>query len=169
MRNDPIKVLQTGWQAELPDLNTSAMATVARINRVSVLVRRRLEDVMGIVGVSLGEFDVLSAMRRSGPPYEMNPSELAKATMLSPGGMTHRLDQLGHAGLLARIQNPKSRRTAPVRLTDEGVRTAEQCARALVAAERAILAALPANEAARLDKTLDALLNHLAQLDSTAT
>jgi DNA-binding transcriptional ArsR family regulator len=49
-----------------------------------------------------GWFDVLAALRRSGTPYELNPTELSRAMLLSSGGMTKRLDRLEAAGLVER-------------------------------------------------------------------
>ena len=45
-------------------------------------------------GLEPGWFDLLAALRRAGTPYELNPTALMEATMLSSGGMTKRLDRL---------------------------------------------------------------------------
>jgi hypothetical protein len=46
------------------------------------------------LGLRRGWFDLLAALRRAGAPYELNPTQLMKATLLSSGGMTKRLDRL---------------------------------------------------------------------------
>ena len=61
--------------------------------------------------------DVLAALRRSGPRHELNPKHLLETVMLSSGGMTKRLDQLEHAGLVKRSPDPGDRRGTLVRLT----------------------------------------------------
>lgn len=151
---DPIDHLEAGWAAELPELDTATMAVAARVNRTSALLNARVKAQLIDAGSSLAEFDVLSALRRSGKPYEMKPSALAKAIMLSPSGMTHRVDQLESAGLLERVPDPTSRRTAPVRLTPTGVESAERLARHVVSCEQDFLAVLTAAEHKQLNRLL---------------
>lgn len=161
MAQDPIEPLEAGWKKELPGLDTRAMATVARINRARALLFRRIENQMTLEGASLAEFDVLSTLRRQGPPYRMKPSAIARATMLSPSGMTHRIDQLEAADLVDRVPDPQSRRTAPVALTENGRDTAERLVRSLVEVEEHALGALTVTERAQLDRLLNKLLENL--------
>lgn len=161
MTDDPIDQLTTSWRSELPDLDTGAMATVARLNRSMAVLRRRIDQDMVDNGSTLAEFDVLSTLRRSGSPYEMKPSAIARATMLSPSGMTHRIDQLEAAALVERVTDPTSRRTAPVALTEQGQSKAEHLARSLADAEERALQVLTGKERAQLDKLLTKLLHGL--------
>ncbi len=162
MTDDPLVALESGWRRELPDLDTSVMLTVARVNRAAGLLRRRLDNELVELGTSLAELDVLSALRRAGPPYEMTPSALARAALLSPSGMTHRVDQLVASGLVVRVSDPASRRTAPVRLTEEGLAESERQIRGLVETEGRMLAGLSSAEREHLDRSLAALLVALA-------
>lgn len=158
---DPIEQLEAGWKRELPDLDTKAMATVARLNRTMGLLRSRIEQHMNANGSTLAEFDVLSTLRRAGPPHEMKPSAIARATMLSPSGMTHRIDQLEAAELIERVPDPTSRRTAPVALTEQGRGKAEDLARSLAEVEQQLLEALTDREQAQLDTLLTKVLDSL--------
>lgn len=161
MADDPIEQLTEGWKRELPDLDTHAMATVAKLNRTMVVLRRRIERHMIDNGSTLAEFDVLSTLRRAGSPYEMKPSAIARATMLSPSGMTHRIDQLETAELIERVPDPNSRRTAPVALTEQGQAKAEHLARSLAEVEEQALHTLTGKEREQLDKLLAKLLQGL--------
>lgn len=161
MSNDPIERLQQGWKRELSDLDTRAMATVARLNRTMGLLRRRIEQHMISNSSTLGEFDVLSTLRRVGEPYQMKPSVIAKETMLSPSGMTHRIDQLEATGLIERVADPTSRRTAPVALTAQGRDKAEHLARSLAEIEERALQVLTGDERVQLDHLLTKLLEGL--------
>ncbi len=162
MQQDPIAQLQDGWNAELPDLDTRAMATVARLNRCRALLFRRIEEHMTSSDSSLAEFDVLSTLRRQGPPYRMKPSTIARLTMLSPSGMTHRVDQLESANLLERVSDPNSRRTAPVALTKQGLQASERLVRTLVVVEEQALQSLTKAERTELDRLLAKLLQGLS-------
>lgn len=161
MATDPIKLLEEGWKREVPDLDTRAMATVAMLNRTVGLLRRRIEEHMAANGSTLAEFDVLSTLRRTGPPYQMKPSAIARNTMLSPSGMTHRVDQLEAAGLVERVVDPNSRRTAPVALTEHGRQKVENLARTLTEVEEHALQVLSDNERDELDDLLAKLLRSL--------
>lgn len=113
-------------------------------------------------GSTLGEFDVLSTLRREGPPYQMKPSAIARATLLSPSGMTHRIDQLEAAEMVERVADPDSRRTAPVALTEQGRQTSERLARSLNDVEERILRILTDTERNELDQLLTKLLQGLS-------
>ena len=158
MDDDPIQRLRLQWQAELPELDTAAMATVARLNQVRSQVMRQVETAMVDAGSTLAVFDVLSALRRQGFPYEMKPSSIARSIMLSASGMTNRIDQLERAGLVQRVPDPESRRTAPVALTAIGVELAERLAQEVAQAEEQMLSTLTTSER----ETLDELLTRLA-------
>jgi DNA-binding MarR family transcriptional regulator len=57
-------------------------------------------------GLSEADFDVLTILRRSGPPYELIPSQLSAALLMSRTGMTSRLDRLEGHGLVERSLDP---------------------------------------------------------------
>ena len=48
-------------------------------------------------GLQAWEFDVLSALRRQGPPYQLSPGALLRATLVTSGTMTNRIDRLAEA------------------------------------------------------------------------
>src|SRR5205085_1527378 len=71
-------------------------------------------------GLQLGEFDVLAALRRQGPPYRLSPGALLRATLVTSGTMTNRLDRLEQAGLVRRAPDPEDKRGVLVSLTAAG-------------------------------------------------
>ena len=158
MSNEPTDRLVAEWEAELPDVDVTAMVTMARLHRLSTLVRRAVDDSFAHAGLSTGEFDVLSALRRAGAPFSLKPSELAEQTMLSPSGMTNRVDRLEAAGLVERTTDPGNRRIAPVRLTPEGLDVVERLVAGHAAAQARPLADLSERRRRELDQTLRSLL-----------
>ncbi|MFE3193709.1 MarR family winged helix-turn-helix transcriptional regulator [Nocardia sp. NPDC059240] len=118
---DPVDVIQQQWQRERPDLDGAAMAILGRLGRLFAVATGRIESVFTAHGLQSGEFDVIAALRRSGEPYELNPSHLADTLMMSRAGMTGRLDRLEKAGLVRRIADAGDRRAIKVALTDRGL------------------------------------------------
>ncbi|GLW07018.1 transcriptional regulator [Microtetraspora sp. NBRC 13810] len=119
---DAIDVVLGQWRRERPDLDLSAMGVFGRVSQLTRVVEARVEQVFARHGLRQGEFDVLAALRRSGPPYTLIPSELSAVLMMSRAGMTNRLDRLEAAGLVERSLDPADRRSFRVALTAEGLR-----------------------------------------------
>jgi DNA-binding MarR family transcriptional regulator len=127
---DHVDRLRSQWARELPDLDTTPMAVLGRIYRLSQLVTPGIEETFAGFELDRGEFDVLATLRRSGPPYRLTPTELYTALMIASGSLTHRLGRLESAGLIARRPSDEDGRSLAVELTKEGKRRAEQAFRA---------------------------------------
>jgi DNA-binding MarR family transcriptional regulator len=153
------------WAAERPDLNTSSIAVIARLVRLTTLLERRLEDVCRGFGVSLGEFSVLTALRRAGAPNRLTPGRLMQVLMVSSGGVTKRIDALERRGLVARRAHPADGRVVLVCLTPRGRRLVDGTAAHYLAAERALLT--PLDDAQR-GQLADLLRPLLISLDSAS-
>ena len=97
------------------------MATLGRLARLHVNLLRAVESVFSEHGLQVGEFDVLATLRRVGEPYSMTPTAVARQLMLSPAGMTSRLDRLEQRGFVERRPAPDDRRSTSVVLTKEGL------------------------------------------------
>ena len=113
------------WRRERPDLDLSPMGVFGRIAQVAAMLGPAAEARFARHGLRQGEFDVLAALRRSGPPYTLTPSELAGQLMMSRAGMTSRADRLEAAGLVTRRLDPRDRRSFRITLTDRGLRTVD--------------------------------------------
>ncbi len=83
------------------------------------------------------EFDVLAALRRSGPPYRLSPGQLMQETLVTSGTMTNRVDRLTARGFVARQDHPDDRRGVLVQLTEAGKDVVDAALAELLAAERA--------------------------------
>jgi DNA-binding MarR family transcriptional regulator len=155
---DHIDRIVAQWRRERPDLDMAPLALLGRLLRAAQLADASLSD--GLVKYSLpqGWFDLLAAMRRAGRPYELTPTELMRATMLSSGGITKRLDRLTDAGLLERRPDPSDRRRTLVRLTRGGKATIDQAVATHVANEERLLHVLTRAERHTLDDLLRKLL-----------
>lgn len=157
-RSDHVDELIAQWARERPDLELGAMATFGRLGRYHSHASKAIEQVFADHGLNVGEFDVLAALRRSGDPFAMRPTDLARTLMLSPAGMTNRLDRLSAAGWVERVADPADRRSSTVRLTAEGRTVVDRVVGDHVANEASLLAPLSAGERATLDRALRKLL-----------
>lgn len=144
--------------ASAPHLDVQPLALLGRLFRVAQLADRALAAPLRELGLQPGWFDLLAALRRSGPAYELNPTELMQATMLSSGGMTKRLDRLEQAGLVERLPDPGDRRGILVRLTARGRAMIDEAIDAHVANEARLLEGLTAAQRGALDAVLRKLL-----------
>ncbi|AXE83288.1 MarR family transcriptional regulator [Streptomyces atratus] len=134
------------------------MGVFGRLGQLSLLLTPALEGVFARHGLRRGEFDVLAALRRSGSPYTLIPSALAKTLMLSRAGMTNRLDRLEADGLVERRLDPTDRRSFHVALTDRGHKVVDAAVTDHAANESRLLSALTPDERETLDHALRTLL-----------
>jgi DNA-binding MarR family transcriptional regulator len=156
---DYVSGLILDWARERPRLDTAPMGVVNRLLRAGQLLQTRLDGVAAVYGLShKGDLDVLTALRRMGPPYEQTPSRLARGVQLTTGGMTNRLDRLESAGLVARRPDPADRRGVLVGLTDEGRQVMDAAFEAALAEQERILAQLAPGDRTALAGMLERLL-----------
>jgi DNA-binding MarR family transcriptional regulator len=158
MQMDHIDSIEQAWKRERPELDVAPLALLGRLFRAAALADERLAE--GLAGRELrtGWFDLLAALRRAGEPFELNPSQLMSATMLSSGGMTKRLDRLEHAGLVERRPDPSDRRGTLVRLTPRGLASIDEALPAHLENEERLLTRLTSAERGRLNALLRKLL-----------
>ncbi len=155
---DDVDRIAGAWARERPDLDISPLHVLSRIHRLG----RRLELARGAAfarhHLERWEFDVLSALRRAGRPYQLSPGQLVTETLVTSGTMTNRVDRLVQRGLVGRHPDPTDRRGVLVRLTPDGREAVDAALADLLEDERVLLAPLDDDERA----TLAALLRRLA-------
>ena len=161
---DVVDALVDQWREQRPDLELAPMATIGRLGRVMVHMTAAIEAVFAEHGLTTADFDVLAALRRAGEPFAMRPTDLSRLLMLSPAGMTNRLDRLDAAGLVRRSPDPDDRRSWSIALTDDGRRIVDAAVSDHVANEGRLLEPLSASQRRALDRALRALL---AQFEAT--
>lgn len=155
---DEIDRIVEEWNRERPDLDVSPTHTLQRITRLSLLQGVSFARVFAPYGVSFGEFLVLAALRRAGPPYHMNPTRLFNSVILSSGAMTNRLDRLEAMSFVERQPDPTDRRGRLVALTDRGRELVDAAVLDHLQNEERLLGALDAAEREELAGLLRKLL-----------
>lgn len=143
---DDVDRIVAAWRRERPDLDVTPLHVLSRITRLA----RRLDLARGSAFDSHGlegwEFDVLSALRRAGSPYQLSPGQLVAETLVTSGTMTNRVHRLEQRGLVARSADPVDRRGVIVTLTRTGRDLVDAALADLLAHERALLGPLGADE-----------------------
>jgi len=68
---DEVDRIVEAWRRERPETDVSPMEVLSRISRLALHLDRLRRQAFAGVGLEPSEFDVLAALRRSGPPYEL--------------------------------------------------------------------------------------------------
>ncbi len=158
---DDVDSVVAAWQRERPDLDVTPLDVLSRVSRLA----RRLDLARGTAFAEQDlegwEFDVLSALRRAGAPYELSPGALVTQTLVTSGTMTNRVDRLAGRGFVERRPSATDRRGVIVRLTERGRRAVDAAMEELLDHERGILAPLDRAQRTELAALLRSLLSPL--------
>ncbi|WP_423920888.1 MarR family winged helix-turn-helix transcriptional regulator [Frigoribacterium sp. 2-23] len=152
--NDEVDLLIDAWARERPDIDFAPLDVFSRLRRVARRLDRTRSEAFARSHLAIWEFDVLSALRRSGDPYEMSPKHLVTSTMVTSATMTNRLDRLVERELVERRDDPRDGRGILVRMTPAGLERVDDAMLALLEAERTHLDTLSPAQQAELAELL---------------
>jgi DNA-binding MarR family transcriptional regulator len=134
------------------------MAVLSRVARLARHLDRARRTAFAEHGLEPWEFDVLTALRRAGPPYELSPGTLMAQTLVTSGTMTARVDKLEARGLVSRRRDDDDRRGMRVQLTPNGQEAVDAALDGLLRHERTLLADLSPAQRSELAGLLRILL-----------
>ena len=158
---DHVDLVVRQWGAQRPDLDVSPMAVIGRLSRASRLISVELGRTFGAHGLDRPSFDMLATLRRSDPPHRLTPTELMRASMVTSGAITQRLDRLQERGLVTRTPSESDGRGVYVALTDEGRALIDAALPDHIATENRVLSALSPDQRDTLVTLLRTLLESL--------
>jgi DNA-binding MarR family transcriptional regulator len=118
--------IETAWQQQRPDLDLVMACTLLRLERVNQLHEMRVQEISETIGLQTGELHVLLALRRSGKPYELRPTDLFRTLLVTSGAVTKRVARLQEGGFILRVSANDDGRSELVRLTAKGLVTADR-------------------------------------------
>jgi DNA-binding MarR family transcriptional regulator len=147
------------WRDIRPDLDASPLLVIGRIDRLASLINDQLRPPFAAAGLAAGDFDLLAALRRQGPPYAASPGELAAAMLVTTGGTTKRIDRLERQGHVTRRPSDVDGRGRVVALTSRGRRLTDELIAVHLANEARVLAPLTATQRVQLAELLGVLAN----------
>ena len=143
---DEVDRIVEAWARERPDLDIGPLAVLSRVTRLARHLDLARRTAFERHDLELWEFDVLSALRRAGEPYQLSPGALVTQTLVTSGTMTNRIDRLELGGLVERRPAPADRRGVLVRLTPTGRARVDSALEDLLHVERGLLGALSEEE-----------------------
>jgi len=156
--HDEVDDLVARWQVERPDLDVEPLHVLSRVSRLARHLDRARRAAFAAHQLETWEFDVLSALRRQGPPYQLSPGALLRATLVTSGTMTNRIDRLASAGLVRRHPDPLDKRGVLVTLTASGRSVADAALADLLQRERKLLTGLDSGQRRELAGLLRVIL-----------
>lgn len=165
--SDAVDAIIGQWTEERPDVAEDLwpVQLFGRIQRLALVVEKSVKATASEHGLDVGEFDVLTTLQRSGPPYALTAGTFLKASMVSSGTITNRIDKMEAKGLVERVRDGEDRRTVKIRLTERG----HEVTRAAFAEHLANYARLLADVDPELvEKAADGLRDVLEALGDTS-
>lgn len=144
----------TDLDRHLEDAGQSGLFT--RLARVGLLLDAFQHRCLDEFGLHFVDFSVLRVLELGG---DMSPSELAKVTLRSSGGMTQIIDRLVRAGLVGRTPSPSDRRKVVVALTPKGRLLVDKAQRTYARERSRLLGPLSSGELAEVDTAVRRLLD----------
>jgi DNA-binding MarR family transcriptional regulator len=153
---DDIDGLAEGWRAAGMSPQVIAQLELSkRIARLGGVLEQSLKAELAELGLTYAEFDVLAALRRSGP---LKPSELSRSLYLTSGGTSNVLQRLTTSGYVEREADPDDARSRWVRLSDTGTALADRAMAMSVRLHEEIFGRVPEGSVRQAADALRAVL-----------
>lgn len=158
----PAAEIAAAWERELPGTPVASIEIVTPIFRLAKLLaddRRRVLHACGVDGATL---DLLSVIRRAGPPYRLSTREIAARALVTAGAISQRIAKAEQAGLVARSPAEDGSRTVLVALTAAGHELIERTVDKVLSREAQLVRGLDPSRRAELAGQLGRLLADVA-------
>jgi DNA-binding MarR family transcriptional regulator len=139
----------------------SVQQVITAVHRLSRRLNQWYDVQLAGLGLSAGEWSVLSALARAPETDPLTPTQLAATANIAPSSMTHRLDRMVERDLIRREPDPTNRTRVLVRLTDAGWHLYAAAIREANVVESGLLAGLADNQVAELAGLLELMITKL--------
>ena len=114
------------------------------------------------LGIDAATLDLLSTLRRAGPPYRLTAGVIAELSLVSAGAISQRVARAEREGLVRRERTGADGRLSYVTLTSAGHALIERSVDGLLRHEETLLAELTEDQREALAAQLKTLLARLA-------
>ncbi|TBN57462.1 MarR family transcriptional regulator [Glaciihabitans arcticus] len=148
--HDEVDRIVDAWERERPDIDFAPLQVLSRVGRLARHLDRARRAAFAVSELESWEFDVLSALRRAGDPYQLSPKALLQQTLVSSGTMTNRIDRLVERELVERRSDPGDGRGILVLMTALGRDRVDAAISELMVAESELLDGLSPGDQEKL-------------------
>jgi DNA-binding MarR family transcriptional regulator len=157
----PVAEIAAAWQRERPGTPVDSIGIVTPLWRLAKLFADDRRKLLTQAGVDPATLDLLSVLRRSGPPYELTTRELSRRTLVTAGAISQRVARAEAADLVARRPASDGTRAVVVTLTPTGHDLVERTVDAVLSRESDLLSSLSDRQRATLAAQLQRLLTNV--------
>jgi DNA-binding MarR family transcriptional regulator len=150
--------IAAAWRLERPGTPTESIEIVTPIWRLAKLFADDRGRVLRTAGIDAATLDLLSVIRRSGPPYTLSTREIAQRTLVTAGAISQRVARAERDGFVKRALATTGGKTVLVKLTAEGHALIERSVDAVLGREATLTGGLSERERTVLIAILDKLM-----------
>ena len=155
--NDKFDDLLEDWRSIYSDIDVYATRIVGRLMEVS--------KILGRSNLYRSEVEVLSSLYRTGPPFQLSPSQLMKQVSLTSGAMTALLNRIEKQGLIHRIPDSNDGRVSSAGLSPKGVEFIDNTIGLRLDNDASIISIFDDFEKRQFAQLLKKMLKHLNERD----
>jgi DNA-binding MarR family transcriptional regulator len=152
----PAARIAEAWERERPGVPTNAIGIVTPLWRLAKLLGDERRRILAEAGVEPATLDLLSVLRRAGPPYELTTRQLTDRTLVTAGAITQRVARAQRAGLVTRRGDGRS---VVIGLTPAGHALIEATVDELLTREAELVGGISAAEQRQLGELLERLVD----------
>ncbi|MGI5493544.1 MarR family winged helix-turn-helix transcriptional regulator [Microtetraspora malaysiensis] len=154
----PVQEIAAAWERERPGTPVSSIGIVTPIWRLAKLLGDDRRRVLARAGVDAATLDLLSVLRRSGPPYTLTTLELSRRSLITAGAISQRVARAEREGLVTRRPGEGRPRSVQVTLTRSGHDLVEATVDQVLRREAELIDGLAPEQQGQLAELLRVLL-----------
>ncbi|MQA04786.1 MAG: MarR family transcriptional regulator [Streptosporangiales bacterium] len=158
--NDPVDATALGWLRERPGTPVEGIGIVTRIWRLAKMLGEDRRAVLAAAGADPATLDLLSVLRRAGPPYELTTRELTARSRVTAGAISQRISRAERSGLVTR-RSVAGSRAVTVTLTAAGHDLVDTLVDQVLGREADLVSCLDPDQQAELTRLLKVFLDAL--------
>ena len=158
--DDPMDAVALAWLRERPGTPVQGIGIVTRMWQCAKLLGEDRRRVLAAAGADPATLDLLSVLRRSGPPYRLTTRQLTERTLVSAGAISQRVARAERDGLVTR-HSPQGSRAVTVSLTPAGHELVERLVDRVIGREADLISRLTPEQQRTLTELLRPLLADL--------
>jgi DNA-binding MarR family transcriptional regulator len=159
--------IAAAWARERPNLPVASIGILTRIWQVAKLASDDRRRTLAALGMDAATLDLLSTLRRAGPPYRLATRELTTRGLVTAGAITQRVDRAQRAGLVLRLPPERGSRLVLIELTAAGHTAVESAVLTVLSHEQRIVDVLDPVQQEQLAGMLAALLGGFERSEGT--